>query len=113
MATRYVGERIAFGHQGFPTFASSAWILANLAVRSSLLITRGRFMTRCYATRRLPNRPKPTRIAGMDRCHNCGQEVVEIDSRGGKVPFTEEQLSEIRGGLTVEEYRWKLTKQTR
>ena len=27
---------------------------------------------------------------------------------GGKVPFTEEQLSEIRGGLTAEEYRWKL-----
>ena len=27
---------------------------------------------------------------------------------GGKVPFTEEQLSQIRGGLTAEEYRWKL-----
>ena len=27
---------------------------------------------------------------------------------GGKVPFTEEQLSEMRGGLTAEEYRWKL-----
>ena len=30
---------------------------------------------------------------------------------GGKVPFTEEHLSEIRGGLTVEEYRWKLIRQ--
>jgi hypothetical protein len=24
------------------------------------------------------------------------------------VPFTEEQLAAMRGGLTVEEYRWKL-----
>ena len=30
---------------------------------------------------------------------------------GGKVPFTEEQLSEIRGGLTAEEYCWKLIRQ--
>ena len=27
---------------------------------------------------------------------------------GGKVPFTEEQLKQMRGGLTAEEYRWKL-----
>ena len=27
------------------------------------------------------------------------------------VPFTEEQLSEMRGGLTAEEYRWKLIRQ--
>ena len=27
---------------------------------------------------------------------------------GGKVPFTEKQLNDIRGGLTAEEYRWKL-----
>ena len=32
---------------------------------------------------------------------------------GGKVPFTEEQLSEMRGGLTAEEYRWKLIKKSR
>ena len=30
--------------------------------------------------------------------------------RGGtRVPFTEEQLTAMRGGLTAEEYRWKLT----
>ena len=26
---------------------------------------------------------------------------------GGRVPFTEEQLTAMRGGLTAEEYRWK------
>ena len=30
---------------------------------------------------------------------------------GGKVPFTEEQLSTMRGGLTAEEYRWKLIRE--
>jgi hypothetical protein len=28
-----------------------------------------------------------------------------------KVPFTEEQLNDIRGGLTAEEYRWKLIRE--
>ena len=32
---------------------------------------------------------------------------------GGKVPFTNEQLTAIRGGLTAEEYRWKLIKKGR
>jgi hypothetical protein len=27
------------------------------------------------------------------------------------VPFTEEQLTDIRGGMTAEEYRWKLIRQ--
>ena len=27
---------------------------------------------------------------------------------GGRVPFTEAELSAMRGGLTAEEYRWKL-----
>ena len=30
---------------------------------------------------------------------------------GGKVPFTEEQLSAMRGGLTAEEYQWKLIRE--
>jgi hypothetical protein len=30
---------------------------------------------------------------------------------GGKVPITEEQLKQMRGGLTAEEYRWKLIRQ--
>ena len=35
---------------------------------------------------------------------------VEIprERGGGKVPFTDEQLTALRGGLTAEEYRWKL-----
>jgi hypothetical protein len=38
---------------------------------------------------------------------------VEIPrERGGvRVPFTEEQLTVIRGGLTAEEYRWKLIRE--
>ena len=31
----------------------------------------------------------------------------------GKVPFTEEQLAEMPGGLIAEEYRWKLIKKSR
>ena len=27
---------------------------------------------------------------------------------GGKVPFTEAELAAMRGGLTAEEYRWKM-----
>ena len=40
---------------------------------------------------------------------------IEIPrERGGmRVPFTEEQLSVIRGGLTPEEYRWKLIRMCR
>jgi hypothetical protein len=30
---------------------------------------------------------------------------IQRERGGGKVPFTEEQLSDMRGGLTVEEYR--------
>ena len=30
---------------------------------------------------------------------------------GGKVPFNEAQLTAIRGGLTAEEYRWKLIRE--
>jgi hypothetical protein len=38
---------------------------------------------------------------------------IEIPrERGGsKVAFTEEQLNDIRGGLTAEEYRWKLIRE--
>ena len=37
---------------------------------------------------------------------------IEIprEKRSG-VPFTEEQLNDIRGGLTAEEYRWKLIRE--
>jgi hypothetical protein len=30
---------------------------------------------------------------------------------GGKVPFTDAELSALRGGLTAEEYRWKLIRE--
>ncbi len=38
-----------------------------------------------------------------------GPRFIEIprDKRSG-VPFIDEQLTAIRGGLTAEEYRWKL-----
>jgi hypothetical protein len=32
---------------------------------------------------------------------------IERERGGGRVPFTEEQLEAMRGGLTVEQYRWK------
>ena len=36
---------------------------------------------------------------------------IRRERGGGKVPFTEEQLTDIRGGMTAEEYRWKLIRQ--
>ena len=38
---------------------------------------------------------------------------IEIPrERGGvRMPFTEEQLTDMRGGLTAEEYRWKLIRE--
>ena len=38
---------------------------------------------------------------------------IEIPrERGGaKVPFTDEKLGAMRGGLTAEEYRWKLIRE--
>jgi hypothetical protein len=36
--------------------------------------------------------------------------LIEIprERDGSRVPFTEEQLTAMRGGQTAEEYRWKL-----
>ena len=36
---------------------------------------------------------------------------IRPERGGGKVPFTEDQLTEMRGGLTAEEYRWKLIRE--
>jgi hypothetical protein len=38
---------------------------------------------------------------------------IEIprERKGVKVPYTEEQLTAMRGGLTAEEYRWKLIRE--
>ena len=33
--------------------------------------------------------------------------AIPRERGGGRVLFTEEQLAAMRGGLTVEEYRWK------
>jgi hypothetical protein len=40
---------------------------------------------------------------------------IEIPRARGraKVPFTDEQLTAMRGGLTAEEYRWKLIRGVR
>ena len=44
---------------------------------------------------------KPPRFIAIPREHG-----------GGKVPFTEEQLTAMRGGLTAEEYRVKLIRKS-
>ena len=36
---------------------------------------------------------------------------IKRERGGGRVPFTEEQLTAMRGGLTAEEYRWKLIRE--
>ena len=37
--------------------------------------------------------------------------VGEIERGGAKVSFTEEQLNDIRDGLTAEEYWWRLIRE--
>ena len=57
-------------------------------------------------TRFIEIKREPRRLArGTTAAH-----FIEIkrERGGGRVPFTEERLNEIRGGLTAEEYRWKL-----
>ena len=39
--------------------------------------------------------------------------IIPPQRGGGKVPFTEEQLMAMRGGLTAEEYCWKLIRKGR
>jgi hypothetical protein len=39
--------------------------------------------------------------------------VVPREIRGAKVPYTEDQLATMRGGLTAEEYRWKIIQNSR
>ena len=36
---------------------------------------------------------------------------IRRERGGGKVPFTDADLSALRGALTVEEYRWKLIRE--
>jgi hypothetical protein len=45
-------------------------------------------------------KPEPRRVRAT---------FIEIPRQrgGGRVPFTEAELTAMRGGLTVEEYRWK------
>ena len=50
-------------------------------------------------------------IVPRNRCPNETRFIeIEREKRNG-VPFTEEQLNAIRGGLTAEEYRWKLIRE--
>jgi hypothetical protein len=51
---------------------------------------------------------EPEPRTGLRRTNN--RDFIDIlrERGGGRVPFTEEQLAAMRGGLTVEEYRWKL-----
>lgn len=39
--------------------------------------------------------------------------VVPREIRGAKVPYTEEQLTAMRGGLSAEQYRWKTIRKWR
>jgi hypothetical protein len=54
-------------------------------------------------------KPEPRRGVRMSAT------FIEIPRKrgGGRVPFTEEQLAAMRGGLTVEQYRLKLTRKWR
>ena len=47
----------------------------------------------------------------LQRAAVCSE--IPPERGGGKVPFTEDQLTALRGGLTAEEYRWKLIREWR
>ena len=51
---------------------------------------------------------KPERRSKLRRTNNRDFIDIPRERGGGRVPFTEEQLAAMRGGLIVEEYRWKL-----
>jgi len=42
------------------------------------------------------------------RAHEATPHRDTRERDGSRVPFTEEQLTAMRGGQTAEEYRWKL-----
>jgi hypothetical protein len=51
---------------------------------------------------------KPERRSKLRRTNNLVFIEIPRERGGGRVPFTEEQLTAMRGGLSAEEYRWKL-----
>jgi hypothetical protein len=51
---------------------------------------------------------KPERRTKLRRTNNWLFIEIPRERGGGRVPFTEEELTAMRGGLSAEEYRWKL-----
>jgi len=51
---------------------------------------------------------KPERRTKLRRTNNWLFIEIRRERGGGRVPFTEEELTAMRGGLSAEEYRWKL-----
>ena len=49
----------------------------------------------------------PERRTKLRRTNSLTFIDIPRERGGGRVPFTEEQLEAMRGGLTVEQYRWK------
>jgi hypothetical protein len=50
---------------------------------------------------------EPERRTKLRRTNDWLFIEIQRERGGGRVPFTEEQLTAMRGGLTAEEYRWK------
>ena len=51
---------------------------------------------------------KPERRTKLRRTNNWLFIEIPRERGGRRVPFTEEELTAMRGGLSAEEYRWKL-----
>jgi hypothetical protein len=51
---------------------------------------------------------KPERRTKLRRTNNWLFIEIPRERGGGRVPFTEEELTAMRGGLSAEEYRWKV-----
>ena len=54
---------------------------------------------------------KPERRSKLRRTNDWLFIEIPRERGGGKVPFTEDELTAMRGGLTAEEYRWKLIRE--
>ena len=89
-------------------FGSTLWLCEHVHSRTSLGLAppnlAGAFCYRAMSDRK---------ALACEIAAPTTPRFIEIprERGGGKVLFTEEQLNTIRGGLTAEQYRWKLIRQ--
>src|SRR5512143_1460338 len=89
-----------------------SWLMASMSGRVKL----AREIAACTKPRFIDTNPRrPQTVEGMRKLARAiaarsEPRFIAIPPQrgGGKVHYTEEQLSAMRGGLTAVEYRWKM-----